>query len=315
MAMWPWDENLKLGKGSAFVKRDLRLLPLADAEFEADFFLDREFSTKRREAWKGMVIEREFGALLAMEDVQWPPPTVNDLATLLAHAMSRPWSEGDRQRPRTIYLRDRPQWQELLPHLRQLGIEVVLGDELPRFDEAVVEWMQEKSARHGPGKVLAVDKIRENLKSPFPKRKPTSVDAVMALLKWTDEMLKAGYPSARKGTPAAYDPMDTVAIHLAPDEIQAIVTKTDIARTKKLRPRLEAVAATEQDLDLPVHEWGRVLLSLCGAKQEAQVRKHLLGIAVKIAKCLSEALNIPLTDLESGEQLCLPREPKPRRRN
>jgi hypothetical protein len=48
-------------------------LPLTDAEFEADFFFDRGFSTKRREAWMGMVIEREFGAVLAMEDVQWPP--------------------------------------------------------------------------------------------------------------------------------------------------------------------------------------------------------------------------------------------------
>ena len=116
--MWPGDEHLKLGKTSAFVKRDLRLLPLTDAEFEADFFLDRGFSTKRREAWMGMVIEREFGALLAMENVQWPPPTVNDLATLLARAMSRPPHYEDRRRPRMIYLRDRPQWRELLPHLR-----------------------------------------------------------------------------------------------------------------------------------------------------------------------------------------------------
>ena len=91
--MWEWSDKLKLGKMSAFVKRDLRLLPLTDAEFEADFFLDRGFSTKRREAWIGMVIEREFGALLAMEDVEWPP-TVNDLATLLAHAMFRAESNG-----------------------------------------------------------------------------------------------------------------------------------------------------------------------------------------------------------------------------
>ena len=67
--MWLWSEHLKLGKGSAFVKRDVRRLPLTDAEFEADFFLDRGFSTKRREVWMGMVIEREFGGVLAMEDV------------------------------------------------------------------------------------------------------------------------------------------------------------------------------------------------------------------------------------------------------
>ena len=145
--MWEWSDKLKLGKSSAFVKRDLRLLPLTEAEFEADFFLDPAFSTKRQEAWMGMVVEREFGGLLAMEDVRLPPPTVNDLATLLAHAMQRPPDYDDRRRPGTIHLRDRPQWQELLPHLRQLGIEVVFGDDLPWFDEAVLEWVQHRRRR------------------------------------------------------------------------------------------------------------------------------------------------------------------------
>ena len=290
--MWPWDEHLKLGKGSVFVKRDVRRLPLTDAEFEADFFLDRGFSTKRREVWMGMVIEREFGGVLAMEDVRLPPPTVNDLATLLARAMTRPPHYEDRQRPRIIHLRDRPQWQELLPHLRQLGMEVVFGDDLPRFDEAVVEWMQEDAARHAPEKPFAVDKIREDLKNPFPERKRTSLDATLDLLRWTDEMLKAGYPSARKGTPAAYDPMSTVAIHLTPGEIEAILTKTDIARTKKLKPRLEAMGEAQQDVDLSVSEWGRVIFSLCGAKGEAKVHKELSIVARKIAEHLSEALSI-----------------------
>ena len=113
--MWQWSEHLKLGKSAAFVKRDLRRLPLTEAEFEADFFLDPEFSTKRRERWMGMVIEGESGDVLAMEDVRLPPPTVNGLASLLSQAMLRPLNAVDRQRPSTIYLRDRPQWQELLP--------------------------------------------------------------------------------------------------------------------------------------------------------------------------------------------------------
>ena len=134
--MREWCDRFKLGK-SAFVKRDLRTSPLMEVEFDADFFFDRESSGKDQECWMGMVIEREFGGLLAMKDVQLPPPTVNDLANLLAHAMSRPLTGADRQRPGIIHLRDRPQWQELLPHLRQLGIEVVLADDLPWFDEAV----------------------------------------------------------------------------------------------------------------------------------------------------------------------------------
>ena len=252
-----WDEHLKLGKTSVFVKRDLRVLPLTDAEFEADFFLNRRLSTKRRESWMGMVVERESGALLALEDVQWPPPTVNDLATLLAHAMTRPPHYEDRQRPRIIHLRDRPQWQELLPHLRQLGMEVVLGSDLPRFDEAVLEWIQQDAA---PDEPLLVDKIREDLRSPFPKRKRTSLDAKLDFLHWTDEMLKAGYPSARKGTPAAYDPLSPVAIHLTLDEIEAILTQTDAARTKKLRPRLEAMREAQQRILEQRGGWLRVAL-------------------------------------------------------
>ena len=287
--MWEWSDKLKLGKGSAYVKRNLRALPLTDAEFEADFFPDRRLSTKRREQWCGMVVEREFAGLLAMEDVQWPPPTVNDLATLLARAMTRPPHYEDRQRPRIIHLRDRPQWQELLPHLRQLGMEVVLGDDLPRFDEAVIDWMQQDTARHEP---LPVDTIREDVRSPFPERKRTSLDATMALMDWTDEILKAGCPSARTGTPAAYDPLSTVAIHLTLGELEAILTKTRIARTKKLRPQLEATVSSQRDCDLSIHEWGQVILSLCGAKGETRAHKHLMTIARKIAVHLSEALGI-----------------------
>jgi hypothetical protein len=291
--MWPWDENLKLGKASAFVKRDIRSLPLTEAEFEADFFLDPEFSTKRREAWIGLVVERESGDLLAMEDVRWPPPTVNDLAALLAHAMERPPDYEDRRRPRTIYLRDRPQWQELLPHLRQLGMEVVLGDDLPRFDQEVVEWMRERSARHTSGKLLPSQKIQENLKSPFPERKRTSADAVLDLLRWTDEMLKAGYPSARKGTPAKYDPDSTVTIHLTAEELQAILTQTDIAKTKKLRPRLEAMAAEGRSVELGISDWSTVLLALCGARAKAiPIRKHLLRTATRMASQLADTLGI-----------------------
>lgn len=37
--------------------------------------------------------------------------------------------------------------------------------------------------------------------------------------------------------------MTVVPIHLAADELEAILTETTIAGTKKLRPRLEAMAA------------------------------------------------------------------------
>ena len=51
--MWEWSEKLKLGKSSAFVKRDIRALPQTEAEFEADFFLDPKLSTEDEQAWTG----------------------------------------------------------------------------------------------------------------------------------------------------------------------------------------------------------------------------------------------------------------------
>jgi hypothetical protein len=51
------------------------------------------------------------------------PPTVNDLANLLAESMRRPL-DGFSHQPRCLYLRARPEWAELLPHLKQIGVEV-----------------------------------------------------------------------------------------------------------------------------------------------------------------------------------------------
>lgn len=284
--MWEWSDTLKLGKASAFVKRDLRPLPLTDAEFEADFFLDPVFSTKRQEHWKGMVVEREFDGLLALEYVRLPPPTVNNLAGLLYHAMRKPPDHEDRQRPRRIYLRDRPQWQELLPHLRQLEIEVVLSDDLPRFDEAVMDWV--KKARKRPSR----SEIQAALRKPFPERKRSWFTDAMDLMEWSDAMFKGAYPSRKVAVPA-YKPTTVISIRLTAEELEAILIQTDIAKTKKLRPRLEAMAAAGTSIDLDINDWSTVLLALCGSRaKQMPVRKHHLGTATRIANQLADALEI-----------------------
>jgi hypothetical protein len=291
--MWEWSDKLKLGKSSGFVKRNLNLLPLTDAEFEADFFLDAGFSTQRQERWMGMVVEREYGGLLAMENVEMPPPTVNDLATLLAHAMLRPSDAGNRQRPRTISLRDRPQWQELLPHLRQLGIEVAFSENLSRFDEAVIEWMQHRKAK----KLPSADEIKAVMRNPFPERKRTWFTDAMDLMEWSDAMSKGAYPSRKVAVPS-YDPMTAVPIQLTADELELILTKTEIARTKKLRPRLEAMAADGKAIELNVNEWNRILLALCGTRtNEMPICKRSLKTAGRIANDLAEALGIDAPSL------------------
>ncbi len=284
--MWEWSDKLKLGKSSAFVKRDIRSLPLADVEFEADFFLDPVFSTKRKPHWQGMVIEREFGGLLAMESVRLPPPTVNCLATLVAHAMLRPLDARNRQRPAKIYLRDRPQWQELLPQLRQLGIDVILNDDLPWFDEAVMDWV--KRATKPPSR----SEMHAALRKPFPDRKRSLFTDAMNLMKWTDAMCKGAYPSRKVAVPD-YDPTTAVSIQVTAEETEAILTQTDIANTKKLRPRLESMAAEGKAIELDIHEWSMILLALCGASaKEKSVRKNQLKTATMIANQLADALGI-----------------------
>ena len=287
--MWELSDKLKLGKSSPITKRDIRALPQTEAEFEADFFLDPEFSTGGEEAWTGLVVEKEHGAVLAVEDVRFPPPTVNYLASLLDHAMCRPPSYEDRQRPRTIYLRDRPQWQELLPHLRQLGIEVTLSEDLPRFDEAVIEWMQETK------KPPSADKIKAMLREPFPQRKRSSFTDTMELMDWSDAMFKAAFPS-RKNPDPPYDPDTSVAISLTAEELEAILTKTRIAKTKKLRPRMEAMAAMAAEgatIELEITEWSNIILALCGSgTDEEPTAGRLQGIARKIAGQLAQELGI-----------------------
>ena len=51
--MWEWCDKLKLGKPSAFIKRDIRALPQTEAEFEAEFFLDPRFSTEDENSMDG----------------------------------------------------------------------------------------------------------------------------------------------------------------------------------------------------------------------------------------------------------------------
>ena len=287
MTMWEWCDKLKLNtSSSAFVKRDIRALPQTEAEFEADFFLDPKFSTKGEEAWAGAVIEREHGSVLALEDVHLPPSTVNYLANLLAHAMLRPPSYDDRQRPHTIHLRGRPQWQELLPHLRQLGIEVVLSEELPKFDEAVIAWIRKSK------KPPSADKIRAILRQPFPERERTWFTDAMELMEWSDAMFKAGYPSRKNPVPL-YDPETPVTIPLTAGELESILTKTDIAKKKKLRPRLEAMAAEGRPVELGILDWSDVISALSGAKAGRESgRKKFLGLARKIACQLAQALGI-----------------------
>lgn len=134
-----------------------------------------------------------------------------------------------------------------------------MSEDLPRFSKAVMEWMQHTKAKRLP----SADEIKAILQKPFPERKPIWFTYAMDLMEWTDAMSKGAYPSRKVAVPS-YDPMTVVPIHLAADELEAILTETTIAGTKKLRPRLEAMAAEGKAIELDIHDWSKVLLALCG---------------------------------------------------
>src|SRR5579871_517819 len=124
------DDKLKLGKGrSYFVKSQLKRLRQEDDIWEIDYF-----PIPQQGLWIGLVISHTDDFVLAYRTIE-EPPTVNDLAQLLAEAMRRPLVEFS-HRPRTLYVRQRPEWAELVPHLKQVGIQVVYQDKLPKWDDA-----------------------------------------------------------------------------------------------------------------------------------------------------------------------------------
>ncbi len=142
--------KLKLGKGSAFVKRDLRQLPQAKDLWEADFLPLSPKGPSRE--WLGIVVSRKSKLTLATRYCEMTP-TVNDLASLLSNAMRRPVIETeDRQRPKRIFLRDNPRWADLMPHLEQLGIEVTTAEELPLCEKEAAELRKKDAHKPSTGR-------------------------------------------------------------------------------------------------------------------------------------------------------------------
>jgi len=136
------EEKLKLGKGAAFVKSRLKRLPQGDETWEADFQALPKPIDQTQTHYLGMVVTGEGGSLLADSQVQGRP-SVNDLATLLAHAMRRPL-DGKARRPRLVRLRGHHQWRGLFLHLEEIGVgvEVLGGQSLPGIEAAFGEHLK-----------------------------------------------------------------------------------------------------------------------------------------------------------------------------
>lgn len=141
--------QLKLGKGTAFVKSQLKMLEQADTTWEADFRAMPKPQGQSETHYLGLVVSTPQKTPLVCLPVDYTPD-VNDLADLLAAAMRRPMTDTA-HRPRRIAVQGNPRWEELFPHLGQLGIEVVVQNDLPDVENVYVDFLRQmRRARSGP---------------------------------------------------------------------------------------------------------------------------------------------------------------------
>jgi hypothetical protein len=128
-------DRLQLGKGASFfVKTQLRRLRQEDDTWEADFRALPKPMMQNETRYLGLVVSKRGGYLLSEMEVEGRP-SADHLAALLAQAMRRPLT-GKAHRPRRLFVRGHPQWKELFPHLEELGIGVLVRQELPKVQEA-----------------------------------------------------------------------------------------------------------------------------------------------------------------------------------
>src|SRR5437763_6667567 len=141
--------RLKLGKRASFVKTHLKQLPQEKETWEADFRPLPKPLEQPETHYLGLVVVLPKGDPLVYLPVEYTP-TVNDLADLLADAMRRPLT-GSPRRPEHMHFRANPRWEELFPHLKELGIEVTLYDDLPELEEGYLDFLREmRKASPGP---------------------------------------------------------------------------------------------------------------------------------------------------------------------
>jgi hypothetical protein len=141
--------KLKLGKGSAFVKTRLKRLEQNEDTWEADFRAMPKPQGQTETHYLGLVVTLPQGNPLVCLTVDYTPD-VNDLADLLAAAMRRPMTD-QAHRPRRISVRGNPRWEELFPHLQQLGVEVAVQNDLPGVEPVYRDFLRQmRRARSTP---------------------------------------------------------------------------------------------------------------------------------------------------------------------
>jgi hypothetical protein len=157
--------RLKLGKRASFVKKHLKQLPEEEETWEADFRALPKPDGQPETHYLGLAVALPKGDPLVYMPVEYTP-TVNDLADLLADAMRRPLT-GSARRPARIHFRGNPRWEELFPHLKELGIEVTLHDELIELEEVCLDFLRQ-IRKASPGLIIMLSHHSTNVDQQFP---------------------------------------------------------------------------------------------------------------------------------------------------
>jgi hypothetical protein len=157
--------RLKLGKRAAFVKTHLKRLPPQEETWEVDFRALPKPAGQTDTYYLGLAVALPRGDPLIYLPVEYTP-TVNDLADLLADAMRRPLT-GSARRPEHLHFRANPRWEELFPHLKELGVEATLRDDLPELEEVYLDFLREMR-KASPGPVIMLSPRPADLGRQFP---------------------------------------------------------------------------------------------------------------------------------------------------
>ena len=157
--------RLKLGKRASFVKTHTKQLPQENETWEADFRALPKPLEQTETHYLGLVVVLPKGDPLVYLPVEYNP-TVNDLADLLADALRRPLT-GSARRPERIHFRGDPRWEELFPHLKELGIEVTLHDDLAELEEVYLDFCRQMR-KASPGPIIMVSPGRGHVAEQFP---------------------------------------------------------------------------------------------------------------------------------------------------
>jgi len=143
--MAAWKDHWPLARRWAFLKPRLRRLPQEPHGFEVDFCPLPDHVCDEHGLWLGLVVDHGLGLIL-MTSILDEPPIVQDLLEILSTAMECPHPTG-RFRPEVVFLRDNPEWEQLLPHLCHVGIETVISEDLLYWDakaEELIEWLKHR---------------------------------------------------------------------------------------------------------------------------------------------------------------------------